>query len=737
MRVIVHNHLDDTQVTFAGSEVELRQKLHEAYPWLQSDERNLDLEAIVDLLDDYQFFGVDLVMEPGESLGKSEDDLQKGAPQRLWGDFDPRKDPATSGEAKEAIETWQYDETGTREDIPKIEGPGRQRALHKIHAAAPMTRRNPESGEREFLLYRGGHLKRPVTSWSTHHNTARGFVGVGSDIKAAWIPESKVRNFLVMPEPPKDDWRSEYGANRNEMEVLVDKHDYQLTHPNLFQLLKEQDPTRYRALVLGGLVDARNRSSRQRTIQSYTPAGRIDVLDVMARHPDHWQIDTIRESLVDEGVSPDDWRMEWPGNYPSWRIKQRDINAQRALLESAKKKRQQSPQSNPELGKSESFGFVTDDFESWTDTEAVKPFLGLSHRLTKVFSAAQFLSGGKPISPDEARGHFYLAGGDAKKAALRAYGLSPSKANLKALSAISELQKSELFGQGSSLIQGEVEPAVPEAQAMADAIKRGIADDQVRPVKLGGKHVAGVVLVRDPQQNKTLILKPGSGGQSPAAGVRESPTTQAQREAAFFHVAKFWGLEHHVPHVDLILVGKSPWAAGDLLTSEFQTVEDRREEDPSYPARVLHKYLDNGAIFQWAILDWVLGNPDRHLANLMGNDRGEIQLIDHGSAFAGREFNPGLDQYSFIPGYLRFMHLDVDIHKVPVKDRLRLMPRLNANVASHIRSWADSLSPDDLADVLNKYQIDPAHCLERLRQIQGIQDKPIDLLMNELWAGAR
>lgn len=151
-------------------------------------------------------------------------DLEKGVMRRI-APFNPKQvDPLH----QERVGRWTnagYDvphEDEDRQMIPRLEGNARARALHKL-TGMTQSRRNPQTGEREFLLHRGmreeehgKHVKGTaatypkVTTWSASQDVAHQF---GSEanwptregehkpnlhLVSAWVPESKVHHLPMM-----------------------------------------------------------------------------------------------------------------------------------------------------------------------------------------------------------------------------------------------------------------------------------------------------------------------------------------------------------------------------------------------------------------------------------------------------------------------------------------------------------------------------------------------------------
>lgn len=180
------------------------------------------------------------------------DNLRKGAMKKF--PFDPKNVPlAIRGD----VHNWQ--QGGAREQrsaLPEIKGNERIRALHKL-SAQTKTRRNPTTGEREFLLHRGAsgdELKSWVkhgyvlhdkhTSWTPHLGTAQHFSmhyskpfpdsmtdeGHKENVVSAWIPESAVHHI-----PMQFGTIHGRGPNRfaHEYEVVIKpNHGSQIAHPD-------------------------------------------------------------------------------------------------------------------------------------------------------------------------------------------------------------------------------------------------------------------------------------------------------------------------------------------------------------------------------------------------------------------------------------------------------------------------------------------------------------------------
>lgn len=369
-------------------------------------------------------------------------------------------------------------------------------------------------------------------------------------------------------------------------------------------------------------------------------------------------------------------------------------------------------------------------------SEIVQYMLGFQPQLEATFAAARFLSGGAEVPLDQVRRVLWEEDGDLVRAALRSYNLSDTDENreaLKAVRGLGGLAKNDSTPPLSSAVH--VEPGTSEAAPEAEAVTRSARAGNVSHVSLGGKHSKGMMLARDPGTEHLYLLKPGSGGQSPAAGARQDQSTQSQREAAFWAVASFWGLKDNLPKAELLVIDGKQYACMRLLPFEYKPLEKLRDQSPSVPARRLEPYRHRGLLHRWAVLDFVLGNPDRHAGNVMSSPSGDVKLIDHGSAFAGAGFDPAYDKNSFVPYYLRYgAPANVSFNTLPMEEKLRYLVSAPAEVRPELAKWVNGLHSGDLENILPRFGIDPRSAIERLSRVRSIQGS-VDEGINALWAG--
>jgi GNAT superfamily N-acetyltransferase len=170
----------------------------------------------------------------GQSLNdhKAAQELKKAGFNRRH-PFNPN---SIGPEHREAVDNWvehgdYMDSKDWRDKIPRLEGPARERALHRLHGATQV-RRNAQ-GEREFLLHRGlgarelaagrkrgssdTHFRSEHhTSWSPHEDVAHSFAEdkhIPENlhyIVSAWVKESDIHHI------PKAIGSKAAGDERNE-----------------------------------------------------------------------------------------------------------------------------------------------------------------------------------------------------------------------------------------------------------------------------------------------------------------------------------------------------------------------------------------------------------------------------------------------------------------------------------------------------------------------------------------
>jgi hypothetical protein len=349
---------------------------------------------------------------------------------------------------------------------------------------------------------------------------------------------------------------------------------------------------------------------------------------------------------------------------------------------------------------------------------------------SRTFLAAAKLAGVKP-DEERIRRALWNHEDDLEAAALESVGLAVTDENKKALAAVStleEMKKAE--EEGGVKIPKSIEPATDSASAMAEEVINAYKSDSVQPIHLQGKHSKGTVLAKDPRTLHIYLLKPGSGSVSPAKGVKQEGASQSAREAAFSEVAQNIRLGPYVVNARMLLVDGQQWAGMNLIPFDYKTADERRRKHSALLHGVMGRYAKDGMAHKWGVLDYILGNPDRHAQNIMVGDNGHVVLIDHGSAFAGSDFSPGTDENSFVPFYLRYA--TSKFNTLNVQQKLQTMPSLDFRTEENLYKWIQSISSESVRDILLKYGIDPTETLKRIKIVQELP-RPIDQSLNKLW----
>jgi hypothetical protein len=350
--------------------------------------------------------------------------------------------------------------------------------------------------------------------------------------------------------------------------------------------------------------------------------------------------------------------------------------------------------------------------------------------LDAIRAACEFLSGIQ-ITDLKVRQALLANDGDELQALLEAHNLEVSKDNLDALKAVlaATLSKSE----PQPIKFNEVKAYNDSGTEFAAKVSRAAKSGNIFEINLGtGKHSKGTLIATDPETLEKIILKPGAGKQNPASGEGQNPASQSAREAAFYAMAKAWQLDSFLPECYLLELDGNEYAAMKFLRKQWVNGNDLKAEDPNMARRLLAIYLNDGTLHKLAMMDYILGNPDRHSGNIMFCGP-EIKLIDHGSALAGIDFRPGVDNYSFVPYYLR-VFAPKDFSKQLPEEKLLALPRINQEKSSELAVWLQHLDNQILLKILIGYNIDPAPeeaRLEFLKVACGVQ--PADLAINSAW----
>lgn len=356
------------------------------------------------------------------------------------------------------------------------------------------------------------------------------------------------------------------------------------------------------------------------------------------------------------------------------------------------------------------------------DEEAIRTAVG--HMLgctTESLKAAARLLAAPGVHPQEVR-----EVDDPVDAALLTWGIEPTEGRRQQVMELAGgLRKSEDFRP--AMVPLDVMPVTPAAKSAAEAIRRAEAKQLIYEAQLGGKHSSGTAVAMDPQTDSLWMLKPGSGPLSPGAGMADSKVTQARREVATAQVGRSL-LPSNFPDTQLVTMGGHEVAAikvvpRDAVPAQRLTIDARAVFGP---------HIIDGSLFQWAAIDWVLGNVDRHSGNILVAPGRAVYLIDHGSTLAGAHFSPASDPSSFVPFYLRawapqWKTLSAD-------QRRKAMPEGTKGLHIAFRHWIrDVFTVDRLAPVKNLAPDAYQAVLSRLNDMQESED-PLDHLL-DLWAG--
>jgi hypothetical protein len=284
--------------------------------------------------------------------------------------------------------------------------------------------------------------------------------------------------------------------------------------------------------------------------------------------------------------------------------------------------------------------------------------------------------------------------------------------------------------------KGFIVPYLADGQKVAKIIESAFYKNLVHHINLNGKHSSGTLVAKDPLTKDKYLIKPGSGDLSPAKGVDDYDYSQSKREAVFWHIASAVGLGEFYPKCEAIYIEDVLAAVFKMLPDYYQNFGDFVKDNKHLTREVLTPYLVSGDLHKWAILDYVLGNTDRHSQNIMidTHDNKTLKLIDHGSALAGENFDPAFDSKSYIPFYLRAFSAQRKFHPLSPEERYQKMPRCGRAGEKTLDKWLRGINTSELEGVFTSYNVEPRVFLTRLRKLV-LSDAPKDALINAIFAG--
>ncbi len=357
----------------------------------------------------------------------------------------------------------------------------------------------------------------------------------------------------------------------------------------------------------------------------------------------------------------------------------------------------------------------------WTpskaDEEAVMDMLHTFHDGLPEFEAAKFMANQKTPTQEEIETALAEYEGNYESAALMAHGIEVNDENLRLLNKIIDMQEMSKSEFDVAIMPRIVQAFNNESLFVADMVREAFAGNEVKPIKLGGKHSAGTALLKNPEDEVLWLLKPGSGKVSPAMGANEEFASQSRREVAFNQIASVLGLGKYVPRAALIVLDGIEVAALEFFSEGYKPVERVIKDKDRKLDEIFAKFVDNGLIYKWAAMDYLLGQPDRHAGNIMIDEGDNIRFIDAGSAFCGTSFSPASDPKSFVPFYLR-VFTPRKFNTLTPQERFNVLPVLKADSDQALKAWADGINEGQVVSILNQFNINPQPFVNRLNALR-------------------
>lgn len=362
--------------------------------------------------------------------------------------------------------------------------------------------------------------------------------------------------------------------------------------------------------------------------------------------------------------------------------------------------------------------------ENEPNPDSIEHQLGENLELETYCRAASFMTG-KELNRQLVN-KMLRESGDVKEAVLLAAGLD-SEDDRKAFDGIASLQSMSKSEPVAASVKG-----LFGADELADEVKKAYETGGVEQIYLKGKHATGAHIASLSNGNK-ILLKPGTAKMSPASGVKDLNVSQSRRESAAYAIAEFLGLQGDLPETKSLVINGHETAAIAMLPATFHSLHKQAKGDSG---KVLESRRLDGTIHKWAIFDYIIGQADRHGSNVLFEDLGQnnydVKLIDHGSTFAGHNFNPAEDENSFVPFYLR---AGIPWSKTDWESRKRLMAQPPRNTWEMLREWVKNIDSEELKHLVEFYGIPSVDVINRLMKVKVALELSPDAgqAINSLW----
>lgn len=334
------------------------------------------------------------------------------------------------------------------------------------------------------------------------------------------------------------------------------------------------------------------------------------------------------------------------------------------------------------------------------------------------FKAAKFISSGYEPSQEEMNDALGNNEGDYESAALQAYKIPHTEENIKTLREIVSLNSLNKSDIEVAAIPRVVKAVFPDGEWLAEIVRQGFYTRNIKPIGLSGQHSSGTAVVKDLNTDQVYLLKPGSGNLSNALGVKEEQADSSTREVVFSKIANLSGLGMYVAPAELLLMDNNKVAGVNFFGKDYRSLGKLRHDKELDLMPIFNKYLQSGILYKWAVLDYILGQTDRHANNMMMNRNGDVKLIDAGSAFAGPSFSPATDPKSFIPFYLR-VFCQRDFKTLTPTEREEIMPKISKEADVALAHWIDNLPEGNMVKLMSEYGINPDPSISRLKTIKS------------------
>ena len=242
-----------------------------------------------------------------------------------------------------------------------------------------------------------------------------------------------------------------------------------------------------------------------------------------------------------------------------------------------------------------------------------------------------------------------------------------------------------------------------------DSLIQGLNVIDTKPI---GKGISGAARAKSSSHPEEVILKQSSThpDRKSRGHTDSNNINSAKREVLYHNMANnFFNMGKYVPTTAGFSKNGDDWSAQQAVKGGSHVdVQNNKVQDPAHERTIKNLY-HTGELHKLAMMDNIMGHHDRHKWNYMMDKDNQLKLIDNGTAF---------DYKNFDPRDISHFH---EIAKSPVVDQ---MGRPDKTIHPEAKKWLSSLSPKKARELFanSSYPQDSEHVKGFLKRLESMQN---------------